>query len=346
MLRGSLHQTIVPSLGRGNGQVQGQKLRSRRCGTSYDTNIMSNRIQGGHSDSHYNRIHEFPRRYGRIRLLPVATNSIYTVIVPPHPRDLQCLRGNHAMFSVVILTTPDISQKLVHCCASVADAGATVGQLWPIPAVHTAKAIHSVSGSFHQHQRLLQTMVSADIWWLLQHYLLAVLSCMWPMRSYECRVSFRSLCNARACVCPPSAHDESLTTGSTRVLPGMPRRLPGIFVSLVLLFSASQPDNCYCCCILWSRYPCPAELYFSSFKTGIANAISSFKWRKIWHLWKINMCENKHLINWSSITNYVMDFSVILFPLKPTRNRIYTAPAAQRLINKSRRARTTTPVSG
>ena len=30
--------------------------------------------------------------------------------------------------------------------------------------------------------------------------------------------------------------------------------------------------------------PCPAELlqlYFSSFEAGIANAISSFKWRKI-----------------------------------------------------------------
>ena len=30
-----------------------------------------------------------------------------------------------------------------------------------------------------------------------------------------------------------------------------------------------------------------------------------------------------------------MDFSVILFPLKLTRNRIYTAPAAQRLIHFS-----------
>ena len=40
--------------------------------------------------------------------------------------------------------------------------------------------------------------------------------------------------------------------------------------------------------------PCPAELFqwnFSSFEAGIANAISSFKWRKIWlfmkneHVW-------------------------------------------------------------
>ena len=128
------------------------------------------------------------------RLIPATCNAC-VVTTPCSPSSV-----------LFILTTPDIRQKLVHCCASVADAGATVGQLWPIPAVHTAKAIHSVSGSFHQHQRLLQTLVSADIWWLLQHYLLAVLSCMWPMRSYECRVSIRSLCNARACVCPPSAH--------------------------------------------------------------------------------------------------------------------------------------------
>ena len=38
------------------------------------------------------------------------------------------------------------------------------------------------------------------------------------------------------------------------------------------------------------------------------------------------------LINWASITNYFMDFSVILFPVKLTRNRIYPAPAAQRLM--------------
>ena len=39
----------------------------------------------------------------------------------------------------------------------------------------------------------------------------------------------------------------------------------------------------------------------------------------------------KIFINWASITNYFVDFSVISFPLKLTENRIYTAPAAQRL---------------
>ena len=37
------------------------------------------------------------------------------------------------------------------------------------------------------------------------------------------------------------------------------------------------------------------------------------------------------LINWATIINCFMDFSVILLPLKLTRNQIYTAPAAQRL---------------
>ena len=39
--------------------------------------------------------------------------------------------------------------------------------------------------------------------------------------------------------------------------------------------------------------PCPAELlqlYFSSFEAGIATAISSFKWRKIWLFMK-----NRHV---------------------------------------------------
>ena len=40
------------------------------------------------------------------------------------------------------------------------------------------------------------------------------------------------------------------------------------------------------------------------------------------------------LINWASITNYFMDFSVILFPLKLIRKRIYTALAAQQLNKK------------
>ena len=45
--------------------------------------------------------------------------------------------------------------------------------------------------------------------------------------------------------------------------------------------------------------PCPAELlqfYFSSFEAGIANAISSFKWRKMdMNLWKIDMSKIKLL---------------------------------------------------
>ena len=43
--------------------------------------------------------------------------------------------------------------------------------------------------------------------------------------------------------------------------------------------------------------PAPAELFqiiFLSFKAGIANAISSFKWRKIFIFMK-----NKHLSNWN-----------------------------------------------
>ena len=40
-----------------------------------------------------------------------------------------------------------------------------------------------------------------------------------------------------------------------------------------------------CICVIVCMFnPCPAELfqlYFSSFEAGIANAISSFKWRKI-----------------------------------------------------------------
>ena len=41
--------------------------------------------------------------------------------------------------------------------------------------------------------------------------------------------------------------------------------------------------NCFAY-FIQNIYPCPAELfqlYFLSFEAGIANAISSFKWRKI-----------------------------------------------------------------
>ena len=53
-------------------------------------------------------------------------------------------------------------------------------------------------------------------------------------------------------------------------------------------------------CTLMSHFifnPCAAELFqiiFHSFKAGIANAISSFKWRKIWLFMK-----NKHLPKWN-----------------------------------------------
>ena len=43
--------------------------------------------------------------------------------------------------------------------------------------------------------------------------------------------------------------------------------------------------------------PCPAELFqiiFHSFKAGIANAISSFKWRKT-----VLFMKNKHIPNWN-----------------------------------------------
>ena len=53
--------------------------------------------------------------------------------------------------------------------------------------------------------------------------------------------------------------------------------------------------------IIYSWYyqvnPCPAELFqiiFRSFNAGIANAISSFKWRKI-----LLFMKNKHLPNWN-----------------------------------------------
>ena len=41
--------------------------------------------------------------------------------------------------------------------------------------------------------------------------------------------------------------------------------------------------------------PCPAEnmflAIFRHFVAGIANAISSFKWRKLFHFWKITVCK-------------------------------------------------------
>ena len=56
--------------------------------------------------------------------------------------------------------------------------------------------------------------------------------------------------------------------------------------------------------------------YFSSFETGIANAITSFKWRKILLLRK-----NKHLPNriivWLTTADYFINFIVILSGLRP-----------------------------
>ena len=64
--------------------------------------------------------------------------------------------------------------------------------------------------------------------------------------------------------------------------------------------------------------PCPADLiqlYFSSFEAGIANAISSFKWQKIYlfmknkHVWKLTFCLTEHLsqtILWISASFYFL----------------------------------------
>ena len=81
--------------------------------------------------------------------------------------------------------------------------------------------------------------------------------------------------------------------------------------------------------------PCPAELFqiiFHSFKAGIANAISSFKWRKIFLFMK-----NKHLPNWNiwlaehlPSENFI-NSSDVLFGLKLYWKRIYPGPARQGL---------------
>ena len=69
---------------------------------------------------------------------------------------------------------------------------------------------------------------------------------------------------------------------------------------------------------------------FHSFEAGIANAISSFKWRKIFIFMK-----NSHLqywINEASTKNYFFKFIDISIDLKHAWNRVYTVPAAQGLI--------------
>ena len=59
---------------------------------------------------------------------------------------------------------------------------------------------------------------------------------------------------------------------------------------------------------------CPVELFqlhFSSFKAGIANAIFSFKWRKIFVF-----VENIFDYNWASTTYFIINFSGIIIWLK------------------------------
>ena len=70
--------------------------------------------------------------------------------------------------------------------------------------------------------------------------------------------------------------------------------------------------------MLNSLNSCRAELfqlYFSIFEAGIANAISSFKWQKIWlfmknkHVWKVTFWLTEHLsqtILWISVSFYFL----------------------------------------
>ena len=63
---------------------------------------------------------------------------------------------------------------------------------------------------------------------------------------------------------------------------------------------------CSLCCT------CTAELFvsiFHSFEAGIANAISSFKWRKIYIFMKNRHVPNwNYLINWASFKRYFFNF--------------------------------------
>ena len=72
--------------------------------------------------------------------------------------------------------------------------------------------------------------------------------------------------------------------------------------------------------------------YFSSFEAGIANAISSSKWWKIFIFFENNASSKlNYLINWASTTNYILHFIDILFGLKSAWNRIYRGLAGQGL---------------
>ena len=89
---------------------------------------------------------------------------------------------------------------------------------------------------------------------------------------------------------------------STNLKPAMYRNMsentcPGI-ASVV---SVPKSRTCRFYCVIPRHIadfnPCPAQLFqiiFHSFKAGIANAISSFKWRKIFIFMK-----NKHFPNWN-----------------------------------------------
>ena len=73
-----------------------------------------------------------------------------------------------------------------------------------------------------------------------------------------------------------------------------------IMMFVVIHYMSSRIENQwenFCHNIFRGINHCPAELFqsiFHSFKAGIANAISSFKWRK-----KILFMKNKHLPNWN-----------------------------------------------
>ena len=87
---------------------------------------------------------------------------------------------------------------------------------------------------------------------------------------------------------------------------------------------------------LFEVNPCPAELfelYFSLSDAEIADAISSFKWQKIWlflknkHVWRLTQWLTEHLSQtmlWISVAFY------FLWNLLEA-GYMYTAPATQRL---------------
>ena len=67
---------------------------------------------------------------------------------------------------------------------------------------------------------------------------------------------------------------------------------------------------------------------FHSFKAGIANAISSFKRQKISLLMDERHFQIHKMTSRAFTTNYLINFSGILFTLKLAQNPKYTVPAA------------------